>query len=112
MDWAICLSARSDFRLKAKDIPLFHADIRQCLFVEQLLARGAVVELVAERLAIGSKLGEFHFLQENGEEAVHGSIVGHFDGLPLVARGIPDFDRNHPHERLSANENDPNFYNL
>jgi hypothetical protein len=98
---AICLTAGRDFGLKAKDIPLLDANIRQRLFIEQLLARSTVVEFVTERLTVGSELGEFHFLQQNGQKPVDRRIVGHFDLLSLVARGVPDFNRYHPHEQLS-----------
>ena len=41
-----------DFRLEAEDVAVFYADVGERLRVQQLFAGRAVVELVAQRLAV------------------------------------------------------------
>jgi len=91
------MCAGGNFGLESQDVAGLHADLRQRLPVEQLLAAGAVVDFVAERLAVGGVLREVHFLQEDGDEAVDRRVVGHLDLLPLVARGVPDLNGEHGH---------------
>src|SRR5918993_4800267 len=90
-------SASRDLRLQPQHVVLAHADVAQALLVEQLLAAGAVVELVAEQLPVRGVLRELHLLQQYGEDAVHGDVVGHLDVLTLVARRVPDVHGDHAH---------------
>ena len=83
-------SARRDFGLEAQDVAGFYAYLAEGLGIEQLFAAGAVVDLVAEGLAVGGVLGEVHFLEQDGDQAIDRGVVGHLDFLPLVAGRIPD----------------------
>src|SRR4051794_2331982 len=56
------------------------------------------MELVAERLAVGSELREVHLLQQDGEDAIHRRVVRELHLLAFIAGGIPDVDRDHAHD--------------
>lgn len=89
--------SRCDFRLEAQHIAVFYADITEALVIEQLFTTGAVVEFVAEDLAVGGVLGEVHLLQQHRENAVYGRIIGHIHLLAFVARRIPHMDTYYSH---------------
>lgn len=91
-------AARGDLRLQAQDVTVFYADIGEALAIEQLLAGGAVMELVAERLTVGGGRGETHFLEQDRKDSLNRRIQWHFHLLALVSRRIPDLNRHHPHE--------------
>jgi hypothetical protein len=85
------------FRLEPQDIAIFNADIAQALVVEQLLAAGAVVELVTENLTVGGVLREVHLLEQYRQDAVDGRIIGHVHLLAFVACRIPNMDTDYRH---------------
>src|SRR5205814_8037996 len=95
--------ARGDFGLEAQEVAWFHADILETLRVEQLLAAGSMLKLVAEGLAIGGEFGELHPLKEHGEDAIDRDVVGHLDFLTFVSGGVPHLYGDHRHRRSLRN---------
>ena len=90
-------SAGGNFGLQPEDIAVFDANVGQRLLIEELLACSAVVEFVAQRLAVRGELREFHLFQQYRQQAIDRRIVGHFHPLPSIAGGIPNFNCNQGH---------------
>jgi len=89
------MCAGGNLGLESQDVAGLHADLRQRLPVEQLLAAGAVVDFVAERLAVGGVLREVHFLQEGGlldlSAFASPSSIRQLGGSKLFARQIRNY---------------------
>jgi beta-lactamase class A len=58
-----------------------------------------MMKLVTHQLPVGTLTREIHLVNKNGDDTIHGRVVGQFDKLFFVAGGIPDFDGNILHDR-------------
>jgi hypothetical protein len=83
--------------LEAEDVAFLDAYVLEALVVEQLFSGGAVVELVAEGLAVGGVDGETELVEQDDQQPIDRRVVGHLDILTLVSCGVPDLNRDQAH---------------
>ena len=75
------------------DVAVLNAGRGQRFVVEQLAAAGPVLELVAHQLVVRAVSRQVHLLDQDGDHPIHRGVGRQLDQLLLVARGVPNFDR-------------------